>query len=213
MRIITGSARGTKLTTLEGDATRPTTDKVKEALFSMIQFDIEGRAVLDLFAGSGQLGLEALSRGAVRGTFIDESRAAVDVIIDNAKKTHLFDRCRVSVSGAVPFLKSAAGRETYDIVFLDPPYASGLLKESLALLPSILAPGASVVCECDTEVVSRRLSVRKDEDATAERVLQEIFGGDAALMAKYSLRRSTVYGRTRIALLSLADAENTGEAE
>lgn len=213
MRIITGSARGTKLTTLEGDATRPTTDKVKEALFSMIQFDIEGRAVLDLFAGSGQLGLEALSRGAARGTFIDESRAAVDVIIDNAKKTHLFDRCRVSVSGAVPFLKSAAGRETYDIVFLDPPYASGLLKESLALLPSILAPGASVVCECDTEVVSRRLSVRKDEDATAERVLQEIFGGDAALMAKYSLRRSTVYGRTRIALLSLADAENTGEAE
>lgn len=213
MRIITGSARGTKLTTLEGDATRPTTDKVKEALFSMIQFDIEGRAVLDLFAGSGQLGLEAMSRGAVRGTFIDESRAAVDVIIDNAKKTHLFDRCRVSVSGAVPFLKSAAGRETYDIVFLDPPYASGLLKESLALLPSILAPGASVVCECDTEVVSRRLSVRKDEDATAERVLQEIFGGDAALMAKYTLRRSTVYGRTRIALLSLADTENTGEAE
>lgn len=213
MRIITGSARGTKLTTLEGDATRPTTDKVKEALFSMIQFDIEGRTVLDLFAGSGQLGLEALSRGAVRGTFIDESRAAVDVIIDNAKKTHLFDRCRVSVSGAVPFLKNAAGRETYDIVFLDPPYASGLLKESLALLPSILAPGASVVCECDTEVVSRRLSVRKDEDATAERVLQEIFGGDAALMAKYTLRRSTVYGRTRIALLSLADAENTGEAE
>ena len=213
MRIITGSARGTKLTTLEGDATRPTTDKVKEALFSMIQFDIEGRAVLDLFAGSGQLGLEALSRGAARGTFIDESRAAVDVIIDNAKKTHLFDCCRVSVSGAVPFLKSAAGRETYDIVFLDPPYASGLLKESLALLPSILAPGASVVCECDTEVVSRRLSVRKDEDATAERVLQEIFGGDAALMAKYTLRRSTVYGRTRIALLSLADTENTGEAE
>lgn len=213
MRIITGSARGTKFTTLEGDATRPTTDKVKEALFSMIQFDIEGRAVLDLFAGSGQLGLEALSRGAARGTFIDESRAAVDVIIDNAKKTHLFDRCRVSVSGAVPFLKSAAGRETYDIVFLDPPYASGLLKESLALLPSILAPGASVVCECDTEVVSRRLSVRKDEDATAERVLQEIFGGDAALMAKYTLRRSTVYGRTRIALLSLADTENTGEAE
>ena len=103
MRIITGSARGTKLATLEGDATRPTTDKVKEALFSMIQFDIEGRAVLDLFAGSGQLGLEALSRGAARGTFIDESRAAVDVIIDNAKKTHLFDRCRVSVSGAFRF--------------------------------------------------------------------------------------------------------------
>lgn len=204
MRIITGSARGTKLNTLEGDATRPTTDKVKEALFSMIQFDIEGRAVLDLFAGSGQLGLEALSRGAARATFIDESRAAVDVVIDNAKKTHLFDRCRVSVSGAIPFLKNNAGRETYDIVFLDPPYASGLLAQSLALLPPHLAPGASIICECDTEPVSRRLSVRKDENATAERVCEEIFGGDAALMAKYTLRRSTVYGRTRIALLSLA---------
>ena len=81
------------------------------------------------------------------------------------------------------------------------------MREALALLPPILAPGASIVCECDTEIVSRRLSVRKDEDATAERVLQEIFGGDAALMAQYTLRRSTVYGRTRIALLSLAASE------
>lgn len=202
MRIITGSARGTKLITLEGEATRPTTDKVKEALFSMIQFDIEGRAVLDLFAGSGQLGLEALSRGAARATFIDESRAAVDVVIDNAKKTHLFEKCRVSVSSALPFLKNAAAREKYDIVFLDPPYASGLLAQSLSLLPPLLAPGASVICECDTEPVSRRLAVRKDEEATTQRVLAEIFGGDESLMAQYVLRRSAVYGRTRIALLS-----------
>ena len=84
MRIITGSARGTKLDTLDGDNTRPTSDKVKEAVFSMIQFDIEGRAVLDLFAGSGQLALEALSRGAARATMTDQSRDAVAIITSNA---------------------------------------------------------------------------------------------------------------------------------
>ena len=81
MRIITGSARGTKLATLEGDATRPTTDRVKEALFSMIQFDIEGRNVLDLFGGCGQLALDALSRVAAKATIIDQSRDAKNIII------------------------------------------------------------------------------------------------------------------------------------
>ena len=86
MRIITGSARGTKISTLESDATRPTTDKVKEAIFSMIQFDIEGKLVLDLFGGSGQLALEALSRGATKAVIIDQSRDATSIIIENAKK-------------------------------------------------------------------------------------------------------------------------------
>ena len=81
MRIRTGRARGTKLVTLEGNNTRPTSERVKEAVFSMIQFDIEGRNVLDLFAGSGQMGLEALSRGAEKATFIDNSKAAVNVIL------------------------------------------------------------------------------------------------------------------------------------
>ena len=76
MRIITGSAKGIRLRTLEGDATRPTAERVKEAVFSMIQFDIEGRSVLDLFAGSGQMGLEALSRGAASATMVDKSRDA-----------------------------------------------------------------------------------------------------------------------------------------
>ena len=210
MRIITGTARGTKLVTLEGEATRPTIDKVKEALFSMIQFDLEGRTILDLFAGSGQLGLEALSRGAAKATFIDESRQAVDVIIDNAKKTHLFEKCRISTSGAIPFLKSAAGRKKYDIVFLDPPYDSDLLAQVLRQMSDggILAPGAIIVCECDTDIVSRRSKVKKDEEASAERVLEEVFGGDEDTMVKYDLERTAVYGRTRITLLTLAENED-----
>ena len=96
MKIITGIARGMNLETLEGDATRPTSQRVKEAVFSMIQFDIEGASVLDLFAGSGQLGLEALSRGAKKATFSDSSRDAVDIVMRNAKKSRLFDKCRIS---------------------------------------------------------------------------------------------------------------------
>ncbi len=209
MRIITGSARGTKLATLEGEATRPTTDKVKEAVFSMIQFDLEGRRILDLFAGSGQMGLEALSRGAAHATFIDEQRAAVDVIIDNAKKTHLFDKCRVAAQGAVPFLKSASGKEKYDILFLDPPYGTGLLPQCLKTMSDggILAEGAIIVCECDTEQVSRRTKVKKDEEASLERVLEEVFGGDSATMNRYTIHRTAVYGRSRITLLGLVKEE------
>ena len=95
MRIITGTARGMALTTLDGEATRPTLAKVKEALFSAIQFDIEGRRVLDLFAGSGQLGLEALSRGAEKATFVDSSKEATAIITQNAQKTHLYQKSNV----------------------------------------------------------------------------------------------------------------------
>ena len=101
MRVITGTARGTKLATLDSDATRPTSDKVKEAIFSMIQFDLEGRVVLDLFGGSGQLALEALSRGAERAVIVDSSREATAIVIDNAKKTKLFEKCRVSTSDSI----------------------------------------------------------------------------------------------------------------
>jgi 16S rRNA (guanine(966)-N(2))-methyltransferase RsmD len=122
MRIITGTARNTPLATLEGEGTRPTSERVKEALFSMFQFEIEGRRALDLFAGSGQLGLEALSRGAAHATFIDNTRAACDVIIANAKKARLFDRCRVSATEYTTALRGWAGKEKFDLIFLDPPY-------------------------------------------------------------------------------------------
>lgn len=123
MRIITGKARGVRLKTLEGEATRPTSERCKEALFSMLQFDIEGRDVLDLFAGSGQLGLEALSRGALSATMVDKSKQATKIIDENIVKTKLLDGARVICSDAVDFIRTVRGRKKYDIVFIDPPYA------------------------------------------------------------------------------------------
>ena len=206
MRIITGSARGTKLETLAGEATRPTTDRVKEAVFSMLQFDIEGRAVLDLFAGSGQLALEALSRGAARATMIDQSRDAVEIITANAKKTHLYDKCRISSADYTSFIRGAAGRDRYDIVFLDPPYNSGLLTSSLRLIASadILNTGAYIVCESDCDIPVKAKRARKDEVLAAEYILRDVFGGDEELESKFSIVKSTLYGRTRITILTLA---------
>ncbi|MBR6745380.1 MAG: RsmD family RNA methyltransferase, partial [Clostridia bacterium] len=114
MRIITGTARGAVLNTLEGEATRPTPAKVKEALFSSIQFDIEGRRVLDLFAGSGQLGLEALSRGAEKATFVDGAREATAIITANAQKTHLYKQSNVLCMDWKQYIKSAKGRSRFD---------------------------------------------------------------------------------------------------
>lgn len=204
MRIITGSARGCSLSSLEGDNTRPTTDKVKEAVFSMIQFDIEGRAVLDLFAGSGQLALEALSRGAERATMIDNSRDAAEVIISNAKKTHLFERCRISTADYTSFVRGAAGREKYDIIFLDPPYNSGLLPKSLKAISDagICAPGAIIVCESDCKIPVKAKRARRDETIAAEHIKNDVFGGDDILAALFNIEKSNLYGRTRITVLT-----------
>lgn len=214
MRIITGSARGTKLATLEGETTRPTSDRVKEALFSMIQFDIEGRQVLDLFGGCGQLALEALSRGAAKATIIDQSRDATAIIIENAKKTHLFEKCRISTSDYTSFIRGAAKREKYDIVFLDPPYNTGLLPASLKALrdAELFAPGASIVCETDCDLPKKASRARKDEEIAAEYVLNDVFGGSESLRDSFEVVRSTLYGRTRITLLR-PKAENDSEEE
>jgi len=204
MRIITGSARGIKLITLEGEATRPTTDRVKEAIFSMIQFDIEGRAVLDLFAGSGQLALEALSRGAARATLIDQSRDAVDVIIENAKKTRLFDKCRVSAADYTSFIRGAAGREKYALIFLDPPYNTGLLPTALKALANadLCAVGSHIICETDCDIPVKNSRLRKNEEITAEAVRNDVFGGNDELMSRFEVKKSTLYGRTRITVLT-----------
>lgn len=129
MRVITGEARGRKLITLEGDDVRPTTDKVKEAVFSAIQFDIQGRKFLDLFAGSGQLGIEALSRGAESAVFIDSSRKAVDIIRKNLSNTGFYERAEVLHTDSLSYLEMTS--ERFDIVYLDPPYGTGLLQEIL----------------------------------------------------------------------------------
>lgn len=132
MRIITGTARGTKLMTLEGEATRPTSERTKESVFSMLQFDIEGRRVLDLFGGSGQMGLEALSRGAASATIVDSSPEAVKIIKTNAQKTKLFDKCVILTKDYKAYLKGT--KEKFDIIFLDPPYDSNMLSEAMRLI-------------------------------------------------------------------------------
>ena len=147
MRVITGSARGTVLKAPRGMQTRPTMDQVKEGLFSAIQFEIEGRRVLDLFAGSGQLGIEALSRGAKHAVFVDASREACGVIRENLAKTRLAGRAQLVQSDYLGYL--ARCRETFDLVFLDPPYAEVFLETALKKISEIdiLSDSGIIICE------------------------------------------------------------------
>ena len=128
MRVIAGEARGRRLEALPGtDVTRPTLSQVKEAMFSIVQFDLPGARVLDLYAGSGQLGIEALSRGAARCVFLDENREAVNIVMRNCKTCGVFDRSRVNVGEAARYL--SACREQFDVVLLDPPFRGGTLEK------------------------------------------------------------------------------------
>lgn len=145
MRVITGSARGRRLETLPGDdVTRPTSESVKEALFSMIQFDLEGKKVLDLFAGSGQLGIEALSRGASECVFVEMNKNARGVVERNISKCGFSSVSRVISANAEVYAASCPG---FDIAFLDPPYNKQLVVKVLPLLESRLNKNALVVCE------------------------------------------------------------------
>jgi RNA methyltransferase, RsmD family len=193
MRIITGTARGCQLATLEGEATRPTMERVKEAVFSMIQFDIEGRNVLDLFAGSGQMGLEAVSRGAAKATFIDISREVVDIVIANAKKARLFEKCRVSLSDFTPFLKGAKGKEKYNIIFIDPPYNLDIMADVLKKIKNaeICADGCILVCETGASFATEG----------------ETFGD------YYEVIKTAKYSRTYITLLTVKNEESGDETE
>ena len=152
MRVITGSARGRVLKELEGMETRPTTGKVKESLFSIIQFDIEGRRVLDLFAGTGQLGIEALSRGAAECVFVERRADAVKLIRENLALCRLEDNARVKQGEALPFIRSG---EKFDLVFLDPPYASGLLEQALLDIAAfdICRPHGIIIAESAADTV------------------------------------------------------------
>ncbi len=154
MRIITGKARGIRLATLEGEATRPTAERVKEAVFSILQFDIEGREVLDLFAGSGQLSLEALSRGASHAVMTDRSREAVAVIKENAAKTRLEGACEIYNCDYTDYIRKNRGKK-FDLVFLDPPYALRLCASVIeALLAAdMIKPSTIIVCESEKDDV------------------------------------------------------------
>ena len=188
MKIITGSAKGMNLQTLEGDATRPTSQRVKEAVFSMIQFEIEEATVLDVFAGCGQLGLEALSRGAKKATFCDLSRDAVDIIIANAKKTRLFDKCRVSCCDYKQMIKGLAGKELFDFIFIDPPYKDKIIPNVLKALlnAGVIANGAKIICESS------------DED---------VFGGDQELAEAFSIFKQSKYSISYVTVLTLKNDE------
>ena len=190
MKIITGSARGMNLETLEGEMTRPTSQRVKEAVFSMLQFDIEGASVLDLFAGCGQMGLEALSRGAKKATFSDISRNATDIVIRNAKKAKLFDKCRVSTCDYKQMIQGIAGKEKYDIIFIDPPYGDKIIKDTLMLLykADVINEGAFVICESGKA---------------------DIFEGDEELKSKFEIKKQSKYSISYITVLR----PSTGEKE
>ncbi|MCD8342345.1 MAG: 16S rRNA (guanine(966)-N(2))-methyltransferase RsmD [Clostridiales bacterium] len=147
MRVITGTAKGRKLGELTGSDTRPTYDRVKEGIFNTIQFDIEGRNVLDLFGGTGQLGIECLSRGAARCVFVDQRRDAVKLIKENLRATELERNATVQLGDAIAYLNTT--RERFHLIFLDPPYDSGLLEAALKKIASIdiLAENGIIVCE------------------------------------------------------------------
>ena len=151
MRVISGSARGRRLKELQGMDTRPTTDKVKESLFNIIQFEIEGRRVLDLFGGTGQLGIEALSRGADHCTFVDMRKEAAALIRENLRLTGLSERSRVVQGDALSFLSSCG--EKFDVILLDPPYHTELLEKSVERITEfdILREHGIMICESAAE--------------------------------------------------------------
>ena len=173
MRVITGTARGRKLKTPENYDIRPTTDNVKESVFNIIQFDIEGRRVLDLFAGTGQLGIECLSRGAESAVFVDKDRAAIQIVKENLKLCGL--KGTVVQEGALSFLRHC-GR--FDIIFVDPPYDSNLYESVLETvkLVDILSEGGIILCE-----------------ARRDRALPE-------MTSPYRKRKEYVYGKVKLCL-------------
>ena len=175
MRVITGTARGRRLKTPEGMDIRPTTDNVKESVFNILQFDIEGRRVLDLFAGTGQLGIECLSRGAKEVVFIDQSRDAVKIVKENLKACGF--SAPVLQQDAISYL-NACGK--FDLIFVDPPYDAGLYKTVLEKINSIdiLSEGGIILCE------SRR-----------ETIMPE-------MRSPYYLRKEYRYGKVKLSLYS-----------
>ena len=151
MRVITGSLKGKRLSTPDGLDVRPTPDRVKEGIFSALHFDLEGRRVLDLFAGSGQLGIEALSRGAANCTFVDSSTTSVKAVKKNIEACKLESVARVVQSDYFSFC--AKSQETFDYVFLDPPYAAGLLTPAVKAVLPLMSEYGAIICEHPPEVV------------------------------------------------------------
>lgn len=180
MRIIAGDKRGTKLEALEGELTRPTLERVKEGMFSAIQFILPGAAVLDLFAGSGQLGLEALSRGAARCVFIEKNKDAAALVMKNAKTAGLFEKCKVACMDASAYL-AQAGR-IFDVILLDPPFERGNFEQLLMEVSQVALPGATLLLEtASTEKLPEQvgdLQLKKQYRYGTVLVSRYVYGGD-----------------------------------
>lgn len=182
MRIISGKARGTKLYTLEGENTRPTLDRVKESIFNILQGKIEGAQILDLFSGSGAIGLEFLSRGAESAVLCDKSKEAVNIIKKNIEKTHMEKNAQVINTDFENCLEKLKN-EQFDIIYLDPPYATDYILKSLEkiLQLNIAKEESQIIIETDD----------------AERIEKEIKNLDVEINDKRK------YGRATIIFLSL----------
>lgn len=153
MRIIAGTARGLPLKTVEGMGTRPTTDRIKETLFNMLQSEVPGSYFLDLFAGSGQIGLEAISRGAAYAVFVDNNKKAAACIEDNIRFTKFDRECRVYSSDVLSALRAMEGKYQFDLIFMDPPYDQEIEKDVLRYLAtsSLLKEDTTIIVEASLE--------------------------------------------------------------
>ena len=177
MRIISGKARGTKLYTLEGENTRPTLDRVKESIFSIIQNEIEGAKVLDLFAGSGAIGLEFLSRGAEKAVLCDNSKEAINIIKKNIEKTHMQNQIQL-VNADFENCLEKLKNEQFDIIYLDPPYSTDYIYKAIKKIIelNIITKESLLIIETDDE----------------KRVEKEIENIDVEIVDKRKYGRATI---------------------
>lgn len=181
MRIIAGKKKGMKLQAPKGLNTRPTTDRVKENLFNILQRDVRGRTVLDLFAGTGALGIEAMSRGAKKAVFIEKDHHTYARLCENLHKVADLGEMRTCRKDAFTFLIGC--KEQFDMVFLDPPYQMGLSRKAVQILvdKDLLLTGALIILEC-----------HRDE---------EIFSSDELVELGLKATKLTCYGSTAIKIL------------
>ena len=177
MRIISGTARGTKLFTLEGQTTRPTLDRVKESIFNIIQNEIEGATVLDLFAGSGAIGLECLSRGAKKAILCDKSKEAVEIIKRNIEKTHM-EECAKIINTDFETCLEKLKNEQFDIIYIDPPYATDYIFKSLKKIKEI--------------GISKKESLIIIETDDEQRILKDIGNIEIKIVDKRKYGRATI---------------------
>ena len=177
MRVIAGKAKGHQLKALEGDSTRPVTDRVKESIFNIIQFNIEDKTVLDLFAGTGSLGIEALSRGAKKAVFSDENAKAISIIRENLKHTKLNEQASVHCIDYKNFLNTY-DKDKFDLIFLDPPYGKGMIE------PAIKELKQKNLLHFDAIIVAK--SEKNDIINT---------------IADISTKKEAIYGKTKVTVL------------